>query len=239
MQMGKGADPAAAIFQRRWLPITETLDTSKIVFVAISGDTSMGKDPLALITGLYLNDGSIVVVDAFEESIPYGAQKKVIRAKYELIWSRYKKQPMMILERASSAEPIASDLREEMGESRFICELPTAHKSKRMRYLAVQGQVMSGVVLIWKHCPLQEKLVRDLCNAPFDTLNDHLPDAFAQLVSHVKRLDVPLNSQPHRLLTAGNSVADFAAELFSQQSWQHEVSIWGPDDDGEGDAFYK
>jgi phage terminase large subunit-like protein len=234
--MGKAADPAKAIIQRKWLREVGTLDETKILFVAISGDTSMGKDPLALLTGLVMSDGTIVIMDCFEDSIEFGAQKRIIRAKYELQWRRFKKQPMLILEKASSAEPIASDLREEMG-AQLVCELHPAHKSKYSRYLAVQGQVMAGAVLIWSHCPMKEKLIRDLANAPFDSANDHLPDAFAQLVSHVKRQHIPLDNKEHRLLVSGDAdVEAFAEELILQQSWGQEVSIWGPDDD-EGMDF--
>jgi phage terminase large subunit-like protein len=235
---GKASDPQNAVFQRKWFPVIDTLDHNKILFVAMSGDTSMGKDPLALLTGLVMNDGTIVIADCFQESIAFGAQKRVIRAKYELMWRRFQKQPLLILEKASSAEPIFSDLREEMG-NQLVCELHPAHKSKHQRYLAVQGQVMSGAVLMWRHCPMLEIMLRDLANAPYDSANDHIPDAFCQLVSHVKRQHIQLGSEDHRLLSSGNSVAEFAAELFSQQSWENEVSIWGPDDDGEGDAFYK
>jgi phage terminase large subunit-like protein len=211
--MGKASDPSKAIFQRRWLPIVDELDTSRIVAIFQSADTSMGKnDPLAIVTGLLMNTGHIVIADVFEEVMEFGAQKAILREKYEFIWQQYRHQPMLIIEQASSGEPIASDLIAEMG-ARGVIELHPVHKSKRMRYIAIQGAVMSGQVLIWKHCQNAEKLITDMSNAPYDTANDHIPDAVAQLVSHIKKQHVRIDNKPHLLVGKLTAVQQVMALL--------------------------
>src|SRR5271165_1853228 len=197
--MGKGSDPLRAIFQRRWLPIIDDLNTSNIVAPFMSADTSMGhNDPLAIVTGLLMTTGHILIVDVFEEVMEVGAQKRILREKYEMTWAQFKLQPMLILEQASSAEPIASDLREDMG-AQIVIELHPVHRSKQMRYIAIQGAVMSGQVQIYKHCMNAEKLLTDMANAPYDTANDHIPDAVAQLVAHIKKQHIKMDNKPHVL----------------------------------------
>ena len=198
--MGKASDPSKAIFQRRWFAIIERICTDLIVAPFISCDTSMGKnDPLAVVTGCLLNTGHILITDFFEEVMEVGMQKRILKEKYMMTWEQFKLQPMMILEQASSAEPIASDLREEMG-AQVVIELHPVHKSKQMRYLAIQGAVMSGQVQIYKYCLNAEKLLTDLSNAPYDSANDHGPDAVAQLVAHIKKQHVKIDNTPHSLV---------------------------------------
>jgi phage terminase large subunit-like protein len=199
--MGKASDPSRAIFQRKWFQIIDDLNTSNIIAPFMSADTSMGhNDPLAIVTGCLMNTGHILITDVFEEAMEVGAQKRILRAKYEMTWAQFKLQPMLILEQASSAEPIASDLREEMG-AQLVVELHPVHRSKQMRYIAIQGAVMSGQVQIYKHCMNAEKLLTDMANAPYDTANDHIPDAVAQLVAHIKKQHVKIDNKPHVLPT--------------------------------------
>lgn len=211
--MGKASDPSRATFQRRWFAIIEQIYTDQIVAPFMSADTSMGhNDPLAIVTGLLMTTGHILITDVFEETMEVGAQKRILREKYEMAWSQFKLQPMLILEQASSAEPIASDLREEMG-AQIVIELHPVHRSKQMRYIAIQGAVMSGQVQIYKHCQNAEKLLTDMANAPYDTANDHIPDAVAQLVAHIKKQHIKIDKRPHMLAAKLNPVQQVMALL--------------------------
>lgn len=200
------------ILKPRHFPIVQGIDLNHVVCAYMSCDTSMGSsknsDPTAIVSGLLMDDYSIRIVDVFEERMVFGLQKQVIAERYFAMHRKYNFHPLLIIEKASSGEPLASELKEQYGDAIAI-ELHPAHKSKYLRGAEVQGTCMAHTVHLLDGMPLLSKTIVDLSNYPLDQKNDHIPDAFCQLVSHVRKIHKPIDKVEHKLIS-NNPMKQFA-----------------------------
>ena len=188
LNQGNPVSAASQLFRDEYFPRVDVINTDLIVCGFSSYDTSMGtskrSDPTAGVDGCLMGDGSILTIAALEERMDPGLQEKVIAERYFHMRNTFRKPWMVLIEKASSGEPVAGRLQSVYGNNMPVVLVPVT-KDKGLRGAAIQGTVMSRIVHVYSKIPLLGKLLVDLSNYPLDAKNDHLPDAFCQLIAHI------------------------------------------------------
>jgi hypothetical protein len=223
LNQGNPVSKESQLFRDEYFPRKDGIFTEHIVAGFSSYDTSMGtakrSDPTACVDGCLMGDGTILIVDCLEERMDPGLQEKVVAERYFHMRNTFKKPWMVLIEKASSGEPLAARLRTVYGANMPL-ELHPATKDKGLRGAAIQGTVLNRTVHLYDKMPLLGKLVIDLCNYPLDAKNDHLPDAFCQLVSHIRGLHVPVANIQHAL-PRGQAEFEQYAHTIIGEAWEN------------------
>jgi phage terminase large subunit-like protein len=224
-QMGRPLNKESQLFRPDFFIIDGGIDYDRIVapFMAVDTSTGMSKDPTAIVSGLLMVDNVILITDAIEEKIDFGEQEQFIPEVYFELYSRFKRQPLLFLEKASTGDALYNKIKQD---NRIAVELKPAHKSKVMRGREIKGTCMSHRVHLYRHMPMLGKLLSDLSNFPFDAKNDHIPDAFCLLVSNMNKLHEPVKNVQHLLVDANrvsraqeisNALDEIEYEEFTKQ----------------------
>lgn len=224
VQMGRPSSRESALWQPQHFAVVSELRSDEALANFLAVDTAMGSkstsDPMALVQALLMRDGSILFVDCFEQVINTVLQEQVIEEKYDAAWKRIGLQPLLIIEKASSGEPIANSLKSRWG-NRMAIELHPATKEKYLRGIAAQGTIVSGAVRVYERMPLAEKFITDMVNYPLDSRNDHIPDAAVMLVAHIRKVHKPLvGNTDHFMIAQPKRLTDYSEHEVAQAAFE-------------------